>query len=448
MIVTRFPSSPIFLLGDFNYPSIIWEGASSSINSSHNEGNSFLSFCGDFHLHQIVSSPTRITASSSNILDLILATAPDLASSVTHYEGLSDHSLLHFFVNVPVCRSPKRPKIIRNYKNANFAALNEELCLFLDDFLSDFENRSVESNWLLFKDKVGYLIEKYIPSIAIRVQTDSPWYNRRLRRLNNKKKRLYRIARTMPSPCRWDRYAASVVEYKTALRDAKKVFYSEHLPSLLKQNPKKFWSIVNKRDEHKISLCDGAGNFVFEHHCAEVLNVSFTNAFTSDTSIVLPWLPALSFSPMDSITVDCFGIKKLIDVLPVSSSAGTDRINSKFLKGTAMYSSIILTQIFKQSLEDGRLPDDWKVGKIIPLYKSGNQHNPLNFRPISLTSVPCKLLEHVIASHLIQHLESNSFFIPVSMGFANHFRVNHNLSHSSMIFIAFLTQPLLLIVFS
>lgn len=81
------------------------------------------------------------------------------------------------------------------------------------------------------------------------------------------------------------------------------------------------------------------------------------------------------------------------------------------------YSSVLLTMIFKQTLDTGSLPSSWKIGKVIPLYKSGNRNSPLNYRPISLTSIPCKILEHILFSHIINFLESNSFFSSSQHGF-------------------------------
>lgn len=72
---------------------------------------------------------------------------------------------------------------------------------------------------------------------------------------------------------------------------------------------------------------------------------------------------------------------------------------------------------FEQSLEFGCLPDDWKVGNIIRLYKNDDKHCPSNCRPISLANVPCKILEHVIYSHLGDFVESNSFLCSSPHGF-------------------------------
>lgn len=124
---------------------------------------------------------------------------------------------------------------------------------------------------------------------------------------------------------------------------------------------------------------------------------------------------------MDPVIFDVSGIQKIIENLKISSSCGIDNINSKFLINTKLYCSIILNKLFEQSLETGCIPNDWKVGKVIPLHKSGNTHCPDNFRPISLTSIPCKIMEHVIYSHLVSFLESNSFFTIAQHGFRKSF---------------------------
>lgn len=59
---------------------------------------------------------------------------------------------------------------------------------------------------------------------------------------------------------------------------------------------------------------------------------------------------------------------------------------------------------------------------MIPVHKSGDVFSPFNYQPISLTSIPCKLLEHVIYSNLMSFLESNSFFTVYQHGF----RKNHS----------------------
>ena len=69
------------------------------------------------------------------------------------------------------------------------------------------------------------------------------------------------------------------------------------------------------------------------------------------------------------------------------------------------------------TLDQGVLPDDWKLGNIIPIYKKGPKKIAENYRPISLTSVLCKMLEKLIRSHVMKHLVDNKLLSPRQYGF-------------------------------
>lgn len=124
---------------------------------------------------------------------------------------------------------------------------------------------------------------------------------------------------------------------------------------------------------------------------------------------------------MNPVLIDPQGVAKIIESLKVSSSPSSDLITAKFLKNTVLHSSVILAHIFQQSLDRHTVPADWKVGKVVPIHKSGKKDSPNNYRPISLTSIPCKLLEHILYSHLVTFLETNSFFSPYQHGFRKTF---------------------------
>jgi hypothetical protein len=64
-----------------------------------------------------------------------------------------------------------------------------------------------------------------------------------------------------------------------------------------------------------------------------------------------------------------------------------------------------VTTIYKKSYELGSVPDDWIMAVITALFKKGDKSLPVNNRPVSLTSVTCKLMEHIIFKHIMQHLE-------------------------------------------
>ena len=73
--------------------------------------------------------------------------------------------------------------------------------------------------------------------------------------------------------------------------------------------------------------------------------------------------------------------------------------------------------IYQRSLDTGTVPSDWLTANISAAFKKGDRHLAENYRPISLTSVPCKILEHVICCHLLNHLENNKIFTTLNHGF-------------------------------
>jgi len=73
------------------------------------------------------------------------------------------------------------------------------------------------------------------------------------------------------------------------------------------------------------------------------------------------------------------------------------------LKELASSLSGPLCSLFQRSLEHGSVPTDWKVGEVIPIFKKGKKDDPANYRPVSLTSVPSKVLESVVKDKIIEH---------------------------------------------
>jgi hypothetical protein len=73
--------------------------------------------------------------------------------------------------------------------------------------------------------------------------------------------------------------------------------------------------------------------------------------------------------------------------------------------------------VFTSSFESGMVPSDWKTALVTPVFKKGQQYDPGNYRPISLTSVACKLFEHILVSNIMTHLESNNILHSQQHGF-------------------------------
>ncbi|KFV67126.1 hypothetical protein N307_07277, partial [Dryobates pubescens] len=86
-------------------------------------------------------------------------------------------------------------------------------------------------------------------------------------------------------------------------------------------------------------------------------------------------------------------------------SMGPDGIHPRVLRELADELAKLLSIIFQQSWLTGEVPEDWKLANVMPIHKKGWKEEPGNYRPVSLTSVPGKIMEQVILSAITQHLQ-------------------------------------------
>ncbi len=100
-------------------------------------------------------------------------------------------------------------------------------------------------------------------------------------------------------------------------------------------------------------------------------------------------------------------IKDVIDDLRADSAPGPDGISPRVLKELREVVAEPLSMIFNRSLQEGTVPADWRTGNVTLIYKNGPKGNWGNYRPVSLTSVPCKLMETVLDGKIMEHLTRN-----------------------------------------
>ena len=79
--------------------------------------------------------------------------------------------------------------------------------------------------------------------------------------------------------------------------------------------------------------------------------------------------------------------------------------------------SPVLADIFSLSLQVGITPSAWRKANVVPIYKKGPKSDPGNYRPVSLTSVVCKIMEVILRDSITEHLESNNLLSPHQHGF-------------------------------
>ena len=120
---------------------------------------------------------------------------------------------------------------------------------------------------------------------------------------------------------------------------------------------------------------------------------------------------------METIIVSTNGIAKLLKDLNPHKAAGPDQIKPLVLQKLCDVIAPILQVIFQRSLNTGRVSKDLSTAFVCPLFKKGDTSLASNYRPISLTSILCKMLEHVVTTNIVSHMDKYYLLYDLQHGF-------------------------------
>ena len=107
----------------------------------------------------------------------------------------------------------------------------------------------------------------------------------------------------------------------------------------------------------------------------------------------------------------------MLEKINSSKAAGPDLIPGRMLNMLAPELAPIVHAIFTQSLDTGELPRDWSLANVAPLFKESNRGLAENYRPVSLTCITCKLFEHIVCRHILDHVEDHKILTNLQHGF-------------------------------
>ena len=154
-----------------------------------------------------------------------------------------------------------------------------------------------------------------------------------------------------------------------------------------------------------------------DQETANVLNKYFASVFEKEDN-QLPDFPEQEYTiELLDVEISEDKVDKLISNIKPSKSQGPDNFHPKLIKETANELKKPLTIIFKKSVDEGRIPEIWKKANVTAIFKKGDRKKAENYRPISLTSVPGKILEKIIRNTIVDHMTSNNLFSKGQHGF-------------------------------
>ena len=153
---------------------------------------------------------------------------------------------------------------------------------------------------------------------------------------------------------------------------------------------------------------------------SEILNNQFFKVFSDQGSEEdFPIIPPLTTN-ICTIRNDRFtpySIYTELKTLDSTKSPGSDGVHPIILNECATSICEVLSIIYLKSFDTGVVPEAWKRANISPIFKKGKKTDPSNYRPISLTAIPCKIIEKILKSAIMGHLFDNKLVSKNQHGF-------------------------------
>ena len=418
-LVQKYKSYPIWVAGDFNLPDILWDRNSIEGHQYSKDFNQlFLDTFADAGLEQIIHFHTR----GDNTLDLFFTNRPTLILDKRPLPGISDHHVIFVSSRIQsVCKRPVKRKIYLWHK-ANKNALNENMTSLANQLMSQ-KNLSVEQLWDKIKLSIQECLNTHVPSKLTSQRFNQPWITNKIKRISRMKQKLFNKARQSRKSTDWENFRLYQKESKKECKKAHDNYINKMVldENTGKLNVKKLFGLIkdSKSDSNGVSSLRKDGKLYSDPGVkATILNDQFTSVFTTgETTTNLPQLTTNPLPSIEDIHITTQGVLNLLQNQNTNKATGPDGLSAHFLKSAASSIAPLLAYFFELTLRQGILPNDWRTAHVSPIFKKGDRSLASNYRPVSLTSICCKIMEHILFKHIIQHLQTNNVLSDAQHGF-------------------------------
>lgn len=416
----------IILMGDFNLPSIKWNHEFPGVGLSLTDSLFYESFIS-LGLTQLITESTYFP--SGNILDIILISDSERFGEATVLPpfpscGHSPVMISYLFQRTIGCDS--NSQTIKLWRHGRYGSICE--CLRDIDWDFEFTYLNPDQMYTRFLDIVDPLIDRYVPSKCFSSSSVPPWLVKPPRALKTQRSHLweeYKLQRH-----EYGRQSPRALAVLSRFLDAnyqlrnfsitKQSQYESSIAELLISNCKVFHAYIRGKKINPPSigpLRSPTGEIIHDPRAmSELFAASFASVYTS-ANPDSPFPHQVFHGGIGEIDISVDDVIAAVNQLDGSSSMGPDGIHPFFLKSCISELAYPLYKIFCTSLLFGVLPSAWKGSLVAPIYKKGSRYDPLNYRPISLTSVCAKSMERIITKFIYDYLESNGILTNDQFGF-------------------------------
>ena len=313
----------------------------------------------------------------------------------------------------------QRPREIKLFRKANWDGIRSYLQPLEDELPPD---STVESIWQRIKERVNEATAKFIPTKLCKRRDPCPWIDSSLRKLIKRRDRLYKRTKATGSTEAEDEYQKLKREVQKRLRDD----HTKYITTILSDGMdepipnKRFWTYVKHKQSNGNSIqaiIQDEVTHTSPMDKANALNSQFQSVFSTlvgvDDNLELP----SNSRRMPAITIGREGVLKQLMLLKTAKAQGPDGLHPRVLKEAADALCGPLTLLFQQSLNTGDVPADWKRAAVCPIYKKGDRCDAANYRPVSLTCILSKVMEHIITSSIMRHADNTNWLVEEQHGF-------------------------------
>ena len=425
--LARLPQgNDIWFAGDMNLPGIDWKTLNIKPSCpTPGQHNQFIDILADNGLTQIVEIPTRC----DNVLDLIAVNNPTLVSRIEVLPGIADHDAVFAEIDINPKRYNQKRRKIPLYKKANWNKIKEDMEKTYLKIQKETEVASTDHLWNIFKGDLLQAVTQHIPHKLTSKRDRPPWIGGNIRRMMNTRNRLHKKIKTAKDIIKKEEMMTKMKDLKHTIRKETRAAYWSYIESIIvpnedrpynKESEKLFSSIKHRKsDSIGIAPLKDRGELKDNpRDKAEILNNQFKSVFTTDRPLeedihnIRPTFPKI-----DDIEITTKGIQKLLEQLQPHKAMGPDQLHPRVMKELAPHLAPALQTIFSKSLATGEIPSDWRKAHVTPIFKKGERYLASNYRPVSLTCISSKIMEHIIAKHIVNHLEKHKILTDFQHGF-------------------------------
>jgi hypothetical protein len=323
---------------------------------------------------------------------------------------MSDHYGIETILK-DLCKSKKMHNLVtfRDYKNY----VKQDFLQDVTNSLSDTQmlNSNLNESWKIFKVKFLQVCNKHVPIVTKRLKKRfKPWITHDIIKMMYRRDYLKKKAVKIKCPGIWNEYRKLRNEITHKIRKSKQEYFHSESQQC-KNNPKSIWKLLNKvlNNKNKVSPPSELTANDFNEYFSTIGENTAREYFANDNDESHPWKgPDSTTSKFNFKNIEVYSIKKLLISLGESSNCDVLGFDSKLLFHSAEIIAPYITRLINLSLQEGIVVDDWKVSKVTPVFKGGDdKFSKTNYRPISVISHIAKILEKAVQRQFVQYLIDN-----------------------------------------